>query len=246
VTTTDLPVKRSTPSGNMADAEFGWREALRGVAELLQAFLERAQAEGVPAAKARVNVSDLLVIVNRHRENPPTPFLVPDIEKLVADCAAWKKGVEDANRISQRLKAERDEWERNARELGMNGVCGKCGGPRWASAEALAALGAALVEAMAAVQVFHGPSWHLYRDHAPEMERWRGLLQKHGVEVPAALQRARAKALWITCRKCARALASRFTPETEQAVRARMEGVARRHPSHHGCDGEVVLEVRDA
>jgi hypothetical protein len=57
--------------------------------------------------------------------------------------APWRKGVEDANRISQRLQAERDEWERNARELGMNGVCGKCGGPRWASAETISRLKAA-------------------------------------------------------------------------------------------------------
>jgi hypothetical protein len=52
------------------------------------------------------------------------------VEKAVAP---WRKGVEDANRISQRLKAERDQWERNARELG----------PRWASAETISRLKAA-------------------------------------------------------------------------------------------------------
>lgn len=38
------------------------------------------------------------------------------------------------------VKARLAEAERRARALGMDGVCGKCGGPRWASAETLETL----------------------------------------------------------------------------------------------------------
>jgi hypothetical protein len=34
----------------------------------------------------------------------------------------------------------------------------------------------ALKEAIGAIQVFHGPGWEIYRDHSPEMKRWRALL----------------------------------------------------------------------
>jgi hypothetical protein len=34
----------------------------------------------------------------------------------------------------------------------------------------------ALKEAIAAVKLFHGPGWELYRDHSPEMKRWKALL----------------------------------------------------------------------
>jgi len=34
-----------------------------------------------------------------------------------------------------------------------------------------------LKEAIDAIEVFHGPGWELYRDHSPEMKRWKALLQ---------------------------------------------------------------------
>lgn len=37
----------------------------------------------------------------------------------------------------------------------------------------------ALVEVMDAVKVFHGPvEWETYRDHSPEMKRWRAAIAK--------------------------------------------------------------------
>lgn len=41
----------------------------------------------------------------------------------------------------------------------------------------LARVESALREAMQAVEFFHGPeAWEIYRDHSPEMKRWRGAL----------------------------------------------------------------------
>lgn len=39
------------------------------------------------------------------------------------------------------------------------------------------ALREALKEAIAAIQVFHGPGWEIYRDCSPEMKRWKALLE---------------------------------------------------------------------
>jgi hypothetical protein len=74
-----------------------------------------------------------------------------------------------------RLKSDRDAWRSG------------CG--RWQAAAL--DLAKALVEAMAAVRVFHGPvGWDLYRDFSPEMERWRGLLRKVGIAIPVDLEAA--------------------------------------------------------
>lgn len=38
-----------------------------------------------------------------------------------------------------------------------------------------------LKECMSAVEVFHGPvAWDIYRDHSPEMKRWRAALSSSG------------------------------------------------------------------
>ncbi|MCM3565942.1 hypothetical protein [Hydrogenophaga intermedia] len=43
----------------------------------------------------------------------------------------------------------------------------------------------ALREAMQAVEAFHGPDhWDVYRDHSPEMKRWRDVITK-ATGVPA-------------------------------------------------------------
>jgi len=34
----------------------------------------------------------------------------------------------------------------------------------------------ALKEAIDAIRVFHGPGWEIYRDHSPEMKRWKALV----------------------------------------------------------------------
>jgi len=45
--------------------------------------------------------------------------------------------------------------------------------------ELMAELAAALQEAVDAVRVFHGPvGWETYRDHSPEMQRWRAAIAK--------------------------------------------------------------------
>jgi hypothetical protein len=49
-------------------------------------------------------------------------------------------------------------------------------------------LEAALVEAMQTIQIFHGPGWDLFRDHSPEMARWRSLLHEGGVDLPVELR----------------------------------------------------------
>jgi hypothetical protein len=49
-------------------------------------------------------------------------------------------------------------------------------------------LEAALVEAMQTIQIFHGPGWDLFRDHSPEMARWRSLLREGGVDIPGELR----------------------------------------------------------
>jgi hypothetical protein len=35
----------------------------------------------------------------------------------------------------------------------------------------------ALREAIDAIGVFHGPGWEIYRDHSPEMKRWKAALK---------------------------------------------------------------------
>jgi hypothetical protein len=52
-------------------------------------------------------------------------------------------------------------------------------------------LRAALKEAIDAIELFHGrPGWELYRDHSPEMKRWRKLLAK-----PSKRKRSNVNAL---------------------------------------------------
>lgn len=43
-------------------------------------------------------------------------------------------------------------------------------------AEQITELRKCLMEAIEAIQVFHGPGWEIYRDHSPEMRRWRAAL----------------------------------------------------------------------
>jgi hypothetical protein len=40
-----------------------------------------------------------------------------------------------------------------------------------------------LKEAIDAIQVFHGPGWEIYRDHSPEMRRWKDALKAAHAEV---------------------------------------------------------------
>ncbi len=70
-------VKKEREEADLVAAEYGWRGALRGVDELLEVFLKAAHEQGQAPAAARVNVSELLLVVRRHRENPPIPFLRP-------------------------------------------------------------------------------------------------------------------------------------------------------------------------
>lgn len=44
-----------------------------------------------------------------------------------------------------------------------------------------AELAACLKECMSAVAIFHGPvAWDIFRDHSPEMKRWRAALSSSG------------------------------------------------------------------
>lgn len=72
-----------------------------------------------------------------------------------------------------------------------NGRCPKCNGQGFllpavkpapanygppANIASCDALRSALREAIGAIEIFHGPGWELYRDHSPEMKRWKALL----------------------------------------------------------------------
>lgn len=76
-----------------------------------------------------------------------------------------------------RARAERAEEQ--AATLGDAGT--------WAQQRAHV-LGTLLIEAMDAVRVFHGRAgWETYRDHAPEIDRWRSELRATGLRIPPHL-----------------------------------------------------------
>ncbi len=68
------PVMENPVGVRLESAEYGFREALRGIDEILGTYLKKAHEQGQSPADARVNVSELLLLVRRHRENPPIPF----------------------------------------------------------------------------------------------------------------------------------------------------------------------------
>lgn len=94
----------------------------------------------------------------------------------------WRQDRADLEKIERQLETLAQERD-TARELCRDAIQA-----RNEARGAAAQLGEQLVEAMDTVQVFHGrPGWELYRDHSPEMDRWRTTLRAAGVRVPPHL-----------------------------------------------------------